>query len=121
MRGRGSTPLETYVGSEYLSLPSPQAFLSFLGQAREWKYTLGLSEDEVEAALSKKEMTLYMQALFSCSPIVPPFYYRRRVILVRNIISKVKGHLSDYEGRRCNFSFLKAINTLRIKSCWSDT
>lgn len=103
VRERGSTLWRLMQDAEYLSLPSPQAFLSFLGQAREWKYTLGLSEDGVEAALSKREMTLCMQAWFSCLPIVPPtLLCSRRVILVRNIISKVKGQLNDYEGRWCN-------------------
>lgn len=96
--------------AEYLPLPRPQAFLSFLGRAREWKYTLGLSEDGVEAALSKREMTLYMEALFPCLPAVPPtLLCQRRVMLVRNIISKVKGWLSDYEGRWCNIPSSKLL------------
>lgn len=39
VRERGSTLWRLMKDAEYLFLPSPQAFLSFLDQAREWKYT----------------------------------------------------------------------------------
>lgn len=96
-QGQRTCPLEARTGCrDYLSPSYPHAFFSFLCQVVEWKCALWFSEDGIEAALSQRKMTLFVQTQFPCLRVAPPTLpCSRRVIPVNNIILTVCG-------QRCN-------------------